>query len=379
MNKSVRFCQDMLRKSDHDYWLMGLLLPQRARGGFYAIRAFNVETATIIDSARGKVLPAQVRLQWWRDNMQKIYDGGDVQSGSPVLASLADAVRTHGLSRRWFDRVIEARERDLTDGQHQPASMADLERYCSDTATSMVLLSLECLRPSTQQQQQQQQQPSVGGEPSIDWLTEVAEDLAAQHVGQAVGLCTLLRGTAFHAARGDLYLPEDLLQRHGARARSFLEDPAAAPLEDGQRDSCRGAVREVAELAGQHLDAASALCDGRLPTGGSMVSSAGPPVASTGDGGDGKARGSKYYGGYAHSSALTSAIRAGGRVPQETMAAFLPAVRSRSYLSALAECSYDLHHPRLWPFPAYEHEGSGRLGFQFRLFGSVWGIRSPLK
>ena len=56
-----RECLDLVRRSDYDYFLMGLLMPESSRAGFYAVRAFNVETGTIVDSTRGNVLPARVR------------------------------------------------------------------------------------------------------------------------------------------------------------------------------------------------------------------------------------------------------------------------------------------------------------------------------
>lgn len=34
-----------------------------------AIRAFNVETATIKDVVRGNVVPGRMRMQWWKDSL----------------------------------------------------------------------------------------------------------------------------------------------------------------------------------------------------------------------------------------------------------------------------------------------------------------------
>jgi hypothetical protein len=123
----ARFCAELLRTQDHDYWLMGLLLPESARRGFYAVRAFNAETATIIDAVRGNVFPGRMRVQWWRDTVHRIYTAPDtVPTGYPVVTCLAEAARAHGLSRRWLDRILDARERDL-EIEHLP-TLAELER-----------------------------------------------------------------------------------------------------------------------------------------------------------------------------------------------------------------------------------------------------------
>ena len=40
-------------------------------------------------------------------------------------------------------------------------------------------------------------------------------DHAASHLGKAVGITTLLRGTVYHAQRRRVYLPADLLAQEG--------------------------------------------------------------------------------------------------------------------------------------------------------------------
>jgi NADH dehydrogenase [ubiquinone] 1 alpha subcomplex assembly factor 6 len=120
-----------LRQKDYDYWLAGLLMPSKARRAFYAVRSFNVETASIVDSVRGNVIPGKLRVQWWRDVVHKCYTDGrsDLPQGYPVLACLADAVATHNLSRRWLDKSLDARERDLEIDQ--PQSMEVALSFCT--------------------------------------------------------------------------------------------------------------------------------------------------------------------------------------------------------------------------------------------------------
>ena len=188
------------------------------------------------------MLPGRVRIQWWRDVIDQIYETGAAPQGSQVAAGLAAAVCDHQLSRRWLDRVVEARERDL-EGE-QPTTVRDLNRYCDDTAVSMMLLGLECCG-----------------------VRHATADVAASHAGQAVGMCTLLRGTAYHASRERLYIPQDVMARHGARARSIMSSPAeqreagqvAAADDPARRAAAKAAVREMAEIAEHHLAVAADL------------------------------------------------------------------------------------------------------------------------
>lgn len=81
-------------------------------------------------------------------------------------------------------------------------------------------------------------------------------DHAGSHLGRAVGITTLLRGTAAHAAARRCYLPVDLC----AEARVSQEDVYAGVVSEGLRD----VVHKVASLAKGHLDEARKLAP-RLP------------------------------------------------------------------------------------------------------------------
>lgn len=149
----------------------------------------NVELATIKDSIRSNHLTGKIRVQWWRERVSALYESpGGATRETPLLLELDRAIAAHDLTRRWFERLLDARDQDLD--VDQPLSLEDLERYAEQTASSLLYLTLECLG-----------------------VRDGAADRAASHVGAAVGLATLLRGTAFHAMRQQVYLPEDLMLR----------------------------------------------------------------------------------------------------------------------------------------------------------------------
>ncbi len=63
---SSSYCLDLVRKRDHEHFLATLLLPKEIRPAALAIRAFNVELASVRDSVTDQVLkkafPRQVRF-----------------------------------------------------------------------------------------------------------------------------------------------------------------------------------------------------------------------------------------------------------------------------------------------------------------------------
>lgn len=133
-------------------------------------------------------MAGQLRLQWWREQVASLYSTSTpTASQHPVIAALQDAIHQYGLSQRFFERLINARDQIL--GFEQPQSLNQLAAYAEDTQGSMLYLTLECLRAST----------------------EVSET-AASHVGQFVGVLNLLRGVRYHAAQNCVYLPEDMMQ-----------------------------------------------------------------------------------------------------------------------------------------------------------------------
>jgi NADH dehydrogenase [ubiquinone] 1 alpha subcomplex assembly factor 6 len=113
--------------------------------------------------------------QWWRDAVNSCYKGSP--PAQPVALALADALRRRQLSRYRLQRIVSAREEDLLR-PGAPPSLAALELYAEGTASQLLLLQLE-----------------AAGVASAD------ADHAASHLGRAVGLVNVLRGTAHHAQR----------------------------------------------------------------------------------------------------------------------------------------------------------------------------------
>ena len=103
----------LTKELDYEAFLTGFFLPQAVRHPFFAIRAFNCEVGTIKDAARGNSTTGRMRMMWWRETLDGVYGGAPQKH--PVAAALQEAIaESPGLSRRWFDRIIDAREGDLT-------------------------------------------------------------------------------------------------------------------------------------------------------------------------------------------------------------------------------------------------------------------------
>ncbi|WP_210488060.1 phytoene/squalene synthase family protein [Microvirga antarctica] len=180
--------QDLVREADEDRFLAAQFAPADKRTHLYALAAFSHEIARVRDSVREAMI-GEIRLQWWRDALQG-EARGDVKA-NPLAAALDDTIVKFRLPRQALVDLIDARVFDLYDDPMP--SMNDLEGYCGETSSSLFRLSSIILSGGAD-----------GG--SAD---------AAGHAGVAYAIVGLLRAFPWHARRGQIYLPADILSRHG--------------------------------------------------------------------------------------------------------------------------------------------------------------------
>jgi len=229
--EALNFCVDLVRQQDRERYTCNMFAPTDARAALFALHAFNLETAKVRTSTADQNI-GRMRIAWWRQTLSQALEGNPPDH--PVAQALAQAHARHGLTARFLEQLLDAREADL--GVLQPETREDVLMYCERTAGALLLLAVECVQASP---------PSDKAE------------LAAVHVGTALGLATLLRGASVHAQQRCTYIPVDVAERHGVRIKQVLELKPSAELAD--------AAAELAYEADAHLLAARSLRS-QLPT-----------------------------------------------------------------------------------------------------------------
>jgi len=215
-------CDELIRAGDRDRWLANLLAPADKRLHLSALYAFNLEIARVREIVADP-MPGEIRFQWWRDALAGVR--GDVQA-HPVAAPLIDTIRRFNLPRKAFTDLIAARSFDLYDDP-MPTE-ADLEGYCGETSSALIRLATLVL--------------AAGADPG-------GAD-AAGHAGVAFAMTGLMRALPWHASRGQVFIPGDLLARHGIGRDDLLAGRPGAPIAAVLADM-RSATR-------RHLGAARA-------------------------------------------------------------------------------------------------------------------------
>lgn len=213
-NKAVTFsaaetghyqhCLQFLRQSDFDRYLAVLYAPEDKRPALAALYAFNAEIARIRDVVHD-ALPGEVRLQWWRDLINGTEHGA--VTGNPVAALLLKAIGDYQLPRSVFDAYCEARIFDLYNDPMP--SRNDLEGYCGETACAILQMAAMIL--------------------DADAAKSSAE--LSGHAGVAQAVSGLLRLMPLHRRRGQVYVPEDMLQAVGVTTEQFIKGDDKAAMQ----------------------------------------------------------------------------------------------------------------------------------------------------
>jgi phytoene synthase len=217
MSDVFAHCEQVVREADKDRFLATLFAPANRRPALMALYAFNAEVARVRDAIRDP-MAGEVRLQWWRDTIER--PGGGEARANPIAAALLDTVVRFRLPVADLLELIEARSFDLYNDPMP--TLTALDAYADKTASTLIGLACRLLDP-------QAEQPT-----------------AIRHAGRAYVITGLLRAFPVHAARGQLYVPLELLERHGAQAEDILAGRTTPDIV--------AALAELRAIARTHYD-----------------------------------------------------------------------------------------------------------------------------
>ena len=106
-----RYVLEEVRQADRDRFLAALFAPEPQRRGLLALLAFDHELARTRTVTREPML-ARIRLEWWREAVGEA-TSEDKPRAQPVVESLSETARRHGLSHQPMIDLIDAREEEI--------------------------------------------------------------------------------------------------------------------------------------------------------------------------------------------------------------------------------------------------------------------------
>ena len=192
------------------------VLPAERRRAMYAIYAFCREVDDVADEP-GETAQKKQGLAAWREEIARLYAG---EPQWPTTRALLQPVQRFELPREEFLAVIDGVEIDAAPTVRMQ-TLDDLLRYCRKVAGAVGMLSIHAF--------------GVPRDPGY----QIAETL-----GNAVQLTNVLRDVKEDAAIERLYVPIEVVRRHGV-AESSLSALFSHP-------GFAAACAELAELARDH-------------------------------------------------------------------------------------------------------------------------------
>jgi phytoene synthase len=214
------YCEGLLRREDRDRWLASLFVPREPRRHIHALYAFSLEVARVREIVSEPLL-GEIRFQWWRDALEGAANAGEAKT-NPVAAALLDTIARFDLPKAPLLELISARGRGLYGEPIE--SVTTLEAHTEATCSNLLRLAALIL----------------------DGAEAAASRDAALHAGIAYGITGLIRALPWQRARGQVFIPVEILQAHGANRDDFAAERAS--------EAVLAAIADLRAVARAHLD-----------------------------------------------------------------------------------------------------------------------------
>jgi len=240
LEASYRLAARTTRREAGNFYIAFLSLPRAERRAVYALYAFFRELDDAADGAPGK---SAIETGGESHFLHSVAAAADPRSagitrmrhrlalavaGEPESSRdlpLADAIERFSIEVSDLEDVIRGVETDL--GAVEMRTLEELEDYAYLVASAVGLATLAILN---------------GGVPPTDEMRE-----RAVRLGLGMQLVNVVRDVGEDAAQGRIYIPRDILEKHGASAADIRAGAMAPAL--------RPALAEVGARARDHLRA----------------------------------------------------------------------------------------------------------------------------
>lgn len=236
---SLQSCAEMVKRGDPDRFLAAMAAPPPAREVLFPLYAFNLEVARAPWVTEEPMI-AEMRLQWWRDALEEIGQGGPVRRHE-VTTPLEPVLSPEDAAR--LDALIDARRWDIYRAPFEDA--AHFDAHIDATAGHLMWTAARALGARTGERAVR----------DLAYAAGVANWLAAVPDLEARGRIPLVDGRA----EGVKALATRALERLGAARKARADVPgvaapallaawrAAPTLKAARKDPARVADGTLAE------------------------------------------------------------------------------------------------------------------------------------
>lgn len=208
-----------------NFHVVSFLLPKRLHQDFYNVYSF-CRWADDLGDELGDPARSLELLAWWRGQLHEAYAGA---ARHPVFVALRQTIAAHDLPREPFDDLITAFEHDQRVTRY--ANWDEVFAYCRNSANPVGRLVLY-----------------------LCGYRDAERQRLSDATCTALQLANFWQDVTVDLAKDRIYLPLDLLARHGVTEEQIFARRCDARFAAAMREACgvaRGLFEEGLPLAGQ--------------------------------------------------------------------------------------------------------------------------------
>lgn len=235
LGEAFAFCRRLARSHYENFPVGSLLIPARLQPHFFSVYAFSRLTDDIADELADTALQMQML-----DDCEALLTAETLpMPGNPIFLALRDTMRRCAIPAEPFLRLLTAFRRDIHFAQ--PHDWDDVLSYCACSANPVGELVLRIFSMYT----------AVTAPYSDDICT-------------GLQLANFWQDISVDRRRGRLYIPAQVLQRHGLTARDLLHEENSGNLPEKFAPCLEELLRYTTPMfdRGEHL--LNYLTSGRL-------------------------------------------------------------------------------------------------------------------
>lgn len=192
VEEAYKHCENVISHHSKTFYKAFSMLPKNERNAVWAVYSFCRRVDDIVDEGSDPELElAQFKAEF------DLFLKGCYDSGNPSWLALEDVFRNYAMNDQAFHNLIIGQEMDLTINRYD--TLDELLNYSYHVASTVGLMLLPILAPGK---------------------TTVLEE-GAVSLGLAMQLTNILRDISEDLERNRIYLPQEMMQRHGVTEASL--------------------------------------------------------------------------------------------------------------------------------------------------------------
>lgn len=217
------YCQNKAAQSGSNFYYSFLTLPNDKRAAITALYAFCREVDDIVDN-RGELHIKQVKLDWWRQEIDNLFNG---KPQHPITRALLEHIHQFNLVQENLLEILDGMEMDLQAVRYP--DFKELSLYCHRVAGVVGIMSAQIFGYQDRQ--------------TLKY---------AHNLGVAFQLTNIIRDVYEDMRHDRLYLPQEELAHYGVTESDIRQGQHTAAFDQLMQFQIKRAT-EYYERAMQQL------------------------------------------------------------------------------------------------------------------------------